>query len=110
ERSDVQLKHGGVLPCATGPIRRAPLVKVVVDDLARSEYILRLEMRSRIRNLVLSVNAEAVARAGASGRRRDLMPPARHRSHSVRLLQHEFDAVRSGGPQPESHASEPRRT
>jgi hypothetical protein len=44
ECSDVQLEHGSVLPRATAPIRRAPLVKVVVDDLARSEYVLRLEM------------------------------------------------------------------
>src|SRR6516165_4288539 len=104
ECSDVQLEHGGVLPWPTAPVRRAPLVDVVVDPLAWSEYVLGLEMRCRIRNLEFSVDTKAVARAGMSVRRGDLMPPARHQLHRVWPLQQEFDAARSGSPQPESHA------
>src|SRR5262249_32015934 len=44
EGADVELEESRVLPWPAAPIRDPPIIRVMIDDLARAEHVLWLEM------------------------------------------------------------------
>src|SRR5215207_601464 len=63
EVADMALDDDGFLPGPPAPGGGAPWIRRVVDHLARTEHIFRLEIGSRIGDVDLVVDAEFVAGA-----------------------------------------------
>src|SRR5690349_14779470 len=92
-----------MLPGSASPLVRPPLEAIVIDDFAWPEHILRLEMRGRIRNLQLSVDAVLVQRAGASLRYHGFVPALRQRLHRIGTIEHQLDALCRRSPEAEGN-------
>src|SRR5712691_5820580 len=105
----MELEQRGILPGPAAPVPRLPGELCMIDDLARSRHVLRLEMRSGVRDLDLVVDAELVARAGARARHREFVPAARARLHGMRAIEHELDTLGRRRPQTERHAIRTQR-
>src|SRR5262245_34845789 len=104
ERADVKLQDRSILPRSAAPVVHPPLEPVVVDDLARPEYILRLEVRSRIGNLQFPIDSILVKRAGARVRNRGLIPTLRLCLHRVGAIEHHLHALGARSPEAEGNS------
>src|SRR5262245_9080171 len=103
ERADVKLQDRSILPGSPTPVIYPPLESVVVDDFARPEHILRLEVRGRIRNFQFPIDSILVKRAGAGSRNRGLIPTLRLCLHRVGAIEHNLCA--GGGRSPEAEGN-----
>ena len=83
ESSDVKLQNDGLLPRSATPLPRAPFEPRVIDYLAWSRHVPRLEMRCRVGNLDLAVDTEFVKRACVQTRYRGFVPTRRQLLHRV---------------------------
>jgi len=107
EGANMGFNENRALPRQAAPIRRLPLIAAVIDHFARPQTVLRLEMRCRVGDFEIAVNAEAVARAGAGVRRVRLEPFAvfAHReSVGGQLVEQQVRRAHSRGPETEGHA------
>src|SRR5229473_7919865 len=100
----MELEPRGILPGPAAPVPRPPGELRMIDDLARSRHVLRLEVRSGVRHLDLAIDAELVTCAGARARHRELVPAARARLHGMGTIEHELDTLGRRRPQAERHA------
>ncbi len=109
EGAHMELEQGGLRPRPATPVRRLPSELSMIDDLARSRHVLRLEVRRGVRHLDLAVDAELVARAGTRARHRELIPAAWARPHGMGTIEHELDTFSRRRPQAEHHAIRTQR-
>lgn len=105
ECADVHLKNDCLIPRSSMPLACSPMIAVVVDHLARTEYAVWLIVRRGIWNLHLAIDPELVMRTGRCcrycGDETSVVQPL----HLVRGIQHHLDALHGGRPQPESYAT-----
>src|SRR5438067_9876206 len=73
----------------------------MIDNLARAEDILWLEMRGGIRDLKLAVDAELVERAGAGALDRQRVPAVGAGLHRMAAIAQQLDTPGSRRPKPE---------
>src|SRR5262245_50655256 len=107
EGADVKLEEGCVVPRAAAPIPYLPIIGAMINNLARTEDILWLEVRGGIRDFELAVNAELVVRVSAGTLYRQLVPAIRTGLHWKGPIEHQLDSL--GGRCPKSKRDAPRR-
>src|SRR5882672_4897355 len=98
EGADVELEESRVLPGPAATIRYPPIIRVVIDDLARAEHVLWLELRGGIRDLELAVNAELIKCAGGRALYRQRVPAVRAWLHRMDAIEHQLDTLGSRRP------------
>ncbi len=104
EGADMQLEDDGLFPRTAAPVRRAPLVGRVIDDLARAHHVVGLERRGGIGNLEPAIDAESIMRAGTRIRERECVPAVRLRRHRRGAIGNELDRFRRRRPQSKRRA------
>src|SRR5262249_478168 len=100
ERSDMNLQKCRILPGPPAPSVRAPFESIMIDDLARAEHVLRLEVRGRVRDLYFAIDTILVERAAPRAGHGERVPAVGLRLHRIGPIQHHFDAL--GGRSPEA--------
>ena len=112
EGADMGFDQHRLLPRPAAPIRCAPCVSPVVDDLARAGDVVGLEARSGIGHLGLAIDLESIARTGFDARHFRAVPAVLAARQRMRLaVDQHIDALGRRCPEPERGAvSRQRRT